>query len=351
MLYSDARTVGGAETSAGHLLSELPERFEVVVAGVDVRVAEAIASRRSGTPVEIVERVATKSDLSAIAEHVRLVRRVRPDILHVNLLSPWNGQYAQLAGILTPGVITVTVEHLPMPSTHRRQRLAKRALTRGLAAHVTVGERAGREIEQLVGLPHGSMVTIYNGVPDVAVEPVEAPVGGPVIGSLGRLTEQKCFDVLVRALPELPDASVVLVGDGPERPALERLADDLGVRDRLHITGWTDSARAHLCYFDVFALVSHYEAFPLAILEAMFAEVPIVATDVGSVSEAVRDGETGVLVPPGRPVDLARAIGSLLGEPERAATLARNARRAALERFTASAMASRYVQLYDRLLA
>jgi glycosyltransferase involved in cell wall biosynthesis len=354
MLYSDAVTPGGAEASAGHLLSELPERFEVVVAGVDARVAETIASRRPGTPVEVVERAADKRDLSAIAAHVRLMRRVRPDILHVNLFSPWNGQYAQLAGIVTPGVTTVTVEHLPMPWTHRRQRLAKRALTRCAAAHVAVGDRAAREIEQLVGLPRGTMMTIHNGVPDVAVEPVEPvepPASRPVIGSLGRLSEQKSYGVLIRALPELPDANLVLVGDGPERPALERLAEDLGVRERLHITGWTDSARAHLGYFDVFALVSHYEAFPLAILEAMLAEVPVVATDVGSVAEAVHDGETGLLVPPRRPADVARAIGSLLSEPERASALARNARRLALERFTASAMAERYVQLYDRLLS
>jgi glycosyltransferase involved in cell wall biosynthesis len=350
MLYSDAVMLGGAEASAGHLLGELPERFEVVVAGVDARVAETIASHRPGTPVELVERVGDKRDLSAIAAHVRLVRRVRPDILHVNLFSPWQGQYAQLAGVVTPGVTTVTVEHLPMPWTHRRQRLAKRVLTRRIAAHVAVGERAGREIERLVGLPSGTMVTIHNGVPDVAVEPVEPPVGRPVIGSLGRLSEQKSYDVLIRTLPELPEANLVLVGDGPERPALERLADDLGVRERLHITGWTDSARAHLGYFDVFALASHYEAFPLAILEAMLAEVPVVATDVGSITEAVRDGETGLLVPPRRPGDLARAIRSLLGEPERARALAQNARRAALERFTASAMAGRYVQLYDSLL-
>ncbi len=351
MLYSDAVTLGGAEASAGHLLSELPERYEAIVAGVDSRVAETIASYRPGTPVELVERVGGKRDLSAIAAHVRLVRRVRPDILHVNLFSPWEGQYAQLAGIITPGVTTVAVEHLPMPWTHRRQQLAKRALSRRVAAHVAVGERAAREIERLVGLPPGSVVTIYNGVPEVAVEPVEPPVRRPVIGSLGRLSEQKSYDVLIRALLKLPDANVVLVGDGPERPALERLAEELGVRERLHITGWTDSARAHLGYFDVFALVSRYEAFPLSILEAMLAGVPVVATDVGSVAEAVRDGHTGLLVPSGSPAEVARAIRSLLDEPEHARALARNARADILERFTASRMAANYVQLYDRLLS
>ncbi|HKN93587.1 MAG TPA: glycosyltransferase family 4 protein, partial [Thermoleophilaceae bacterium] len=221
----------------------------------------------------------------------------------------------------------------------------------GVAAHVAVGERAAREIERLVGLPQGSVLTIYNGVPDVPVQRAEPPLGRPVIGSLGRLSEQKSYDVLIRALAELPDAGLVLVGDGPERPALERLAEELGVRSRLHITGWTDSARAHLGYFDVFALVSHYEAFPLSILEAMLAGVPVVATDVGSVSESVHDGQTGVLVPPGSPAEVARAIRSLLDEPERARSLARNARQAALDRFTASAMAASYVRLYDGLLS
>jgi glycosyltransferase involved in cell wall biosynthesis len=341
--------VGGAEVSVGHLIAELPDRFDVTVVGVHPEVLQAIAARRPGTEVELLGRVRHKRDIGGIAEHLRLVRRVRPDILHVNLFTPWSGQYAQLAGVLTPGVRTVAVEHLPMPSTHRRQRLAKRALSRSVSAHVSVGERAGREIEELAGLPRGRIITIHNGVPDSCVSPLERPAGGPVIGSLGRLSEQKAYDVLVRALAELPDAQLVLVGDGPERARLESLARDLGVSDRLRITGWSDSASAHLAYFDVFALPSRYEAFPLAIVEAMLAEVPVVATDVGSVPEAVQAGVTGLTVQPGRADELARAISALLEDREHARELGRNARRLALERFTARAMADRYVELYDRL--
>ncbi|HEX8854564.1 MAG TPA: glycosyltransferase family 4 protein [Thermoleophilaceae bacterium] len=349
MIYSDALNVGGAEVSVGHLIAELPERFEVTIAGVQPDVVQSIAARRPGTNVEVLDRVRDKLDVVAIADHVRLLRRARPDILHVNLFTPWSGQYAQLAGVATPGVRTVAVEHLPMPATHRRQRFAKRALSRAVSAHVAVGERSAREIEQLVGLPTESIMTIYNGVPQNAPPPLERRADGPVVGSVGRLSEQKGYDLLVRALPDLPDAQLVLVGDGPERARLESLARELGVSERLRITGWSDKVSSHLAYFDVFALPSRYEAFPLAILEAMFAAVPVVAAEVGSVPEAVQPGVTGLTVAPGSASELASAIRSLLADPERARELGRNARRMALDRFSVRAMTDRYIALYDRL--
>jgi glycosyltransferase involved in cell wall biosynthesis len=213
---------------------------------------------------------------------------------------------------------------------------------------VAVGERAAREIEGLLGLRRGAVRAIPNGVPPAPPGPPPTPRhdGGLVIGSIGRLERQKAYDVLIRALAGLPGARLVLVGDGPERPALERLAGDLGVADRVAVTGWRPDARLSLAGFDVFALPSRWEGLPLVILEAMHAGLPVVATDVGSVAEAVRDGRTGLLVARDDVEGLRGALGRLLGDEPLRHRLGEAGRDLARARFSAPAMAAAYEELY-----
>ena len=130
------------------------------------------------------------------------------------------------------------------------QRWLKRVVSRRLAAHVAVSERAARLVESYAELLPGSVRVIYSGVPDVSLPPMPRLTSGRVVGSLGRLDELKGYDVLVRALPALPHVTAVLVGDGEARPRLERLAHELGVMERLVITGWENCARAYLATFD-----------------------------------------------------------------------------------------------------
>jgi glycosyltransferase involved in cell wall biosynthesis len=244
----------------------------------------------------------------------------------------------------------VAVEQLPSPPWSASQLRLKQLTAKFLSAHVAVGDRSAREVERLLGLRPGSVRTIHNGVPDL--EPGgdgRRPAAGPVIGAIGRLEAQKGFDILIRALPRLPDARVVFVGDGAERHALESLAAEVGVAERVDFAGWSKGPQEYLRSFDVFAFPSRFEGFPLAVLEAMLAELPVVASDVGSVAEAVVHGETGLLVPAEDPAALAAALGPLLEEPERRRRLGTRARALVLERFTAAGMARRYEALYHEL--
>src|SRR5207244_12000408 len=161
---------------------------------------------------------------------------------------------------------------------------------------------------------------------------------------------QKGYDVLLHALSALPDAALVLVGDGPERRALEALASSLGLDERVLFAGWQAQPRRYLTTVDVFALPSRFEGFPLAVVEAMLAELPVVASDVGSVPEAVREGETGLLVPPDDPARLAAALRRLPAEPPLRLRLGEQGRALALERFTAAAMARSFERLYEEIL-
>jgi glycosyltransferase involved in cell wall biosynthesis len=215
-----------------------------------------------------------------------------------------------------------------------------------------VGERAARRIEHLIELPPGSVETIDNGVPDVALNPMPRVGPGPVIGALGRFSPEKGFDLVLRSLATLPtEVTCVLVGDGPQREALEHLAEELGVRDRVVFTGWVGRPRDYLPGFDVVAMPSRFEAFGLVAIEAALAERPVVATDVDGIPDAVVDGSTGLLVPPEDPAALAEAISTLLGDPSTREEMGRRGRARSLERFSVERMAGSYEDLYRRLLS
>ena len=352
LVYSDAATVGGAELALGYLLAELDPGIEVGVLATAPEVARAIAAHRPGSPHGAVPAPRGEGDIRALRAHIGAIAAFAPDVLHANQAWPWACAYAEVAA-LRLGVRVLAVDHLPVDGAiPRRRRAARRALDRRLHGHVSVGERAARRVEEIVGLAPGSVGAVANGVPD-------PPAGDPppearedaalVVGSLGRLTAQKDFAALVRALPDLEGTRLVLVGDGPERPAVERLAGELGVADRLRITGWTPDARAWLGGFDVFALPSRWEGMPLSILEAMHAGLPVVASDVGSVAEAVVHGQTGFVVAPGDEGGLRRRVRELLGDPLLRARMGTRGRELAGERFTARAMARRYEAVYARL--
>jgi glycosyltransferase involved in cell wall biosynthesis len=309
-----------------------------------------IASRRPGTPTFTVRAPRDAGDWAALREHVRAVRAFSPDVLHANQAWPWACAYGEIAGLLTPGTSVLAVDHLPVVSAVTRiRRVSRRLLARRLQAHFAVGERAARLVEEIVGLAYGSVGSIPNGVPVERVEASPAREPGTVVGSLGRLTVQKRYDLLVRALPALSNTKLVLVGDGPERGALETLASELGVAGRLTITGWVTEARSHLRGFDVFALPSGWEGMPLGILEAMHAGLPVLATDVGSVAEAVTDGDTGYLVPPGDLDVIRERLAHLLADAALRVRMGARGRLVALERFTDTVMAARYEAIYSEM--
>lgn len=349
--YTDATARGGAEQTLGTLLAELDPAIRVTVLGVDRTVAEWVAERRPGTPVELVPEARNKADVAAVATHVAAVRRLRPDILHVNDFTPWRGQYAQLAGLLTPGVKVVVSEHSSARSASRTQRLAKRGLSRVAAAHVACGTWLAAEVERLLGRRPGSLRRIHNGIPPVLPPPTSDLPQGFVVGTVGRLTAEKGFDVLLRAAARVPDIQVVLVGQGPEAEPLRTLAEELGIGDRVRLTGWVRDSREYLVGYDAFALPSHTEGFPLTTLEAMLAGVPVVASDVGGVAEAVHHERTGLLVRPGDVDELAAALQRLVDDADLRRRLATDGQALVKERFTAPTMARRWEELYLEVLS
>ena len=160
-----------------------------------------------------------------------------------------------------------------------------------------------------------------------------------VVGSVGRLSPEKNQRLLLDAMREL-DATLVLVGDGPLRPDLERAAGS-----RVVLTGRRDDVARVLAAFDVFALSSDSEGLPLVLLEALASELPVIATQVGGVSDLIHDGRTGLLVPAGDVVRFATGLAALQQDPPKARAMAKAGRALVHERHDAERMTQRYLAL------
>jgi glycosyltransferase involved in cell wall biosynthesis len=351
LAYTDNSLIGGAEMSLVTLIGALGDTVQPALMATHRHVLEWIAERCPGVSATLLPHAGHKRELAAIAAHIRAIHHHRPDIFHANLHHSWSGTYGILAAQLARGVRTVAVEHSLWPVCTPGQRRRRQGLDRRLDGHVAVSSRLARDVEELLGLPAGTIGTIHNGVPDLRLEPLPRLREEPTLGFVGRLAaEEKGLDVLLHAVARLPDAAAVLVGDGPDRQQLERLAAELGIADRVVFTGWSDEVRRLLPTFDVLVQPSRREGFGIALVEAMLAEVPVVATDAGGMSEVVVDGVTGITVPPDDPDAVAAAAGALLRDLERRRAMGRDGRRIALERFSAQAMARGFTGLYERIL-
>lgn len=341
-LYVDADMIGGAERSTLNLFSRYSGPAELVLIATSPSVlAEAarLAPERQGL------LVSNRSDFrTRLREHRQLLRSLGLDLLQVTMPNPFTPRLPVFAARLER-VPVVLAEHLVRPAARWRGRVVARAVSALAAQHVAVGERSAVELRQFFGLAEQHVTVVYNGVPEVADAPRRFE-SRPVVVCAARFEHQKQLDVLVAAMAMLPAVRLVLVGDGSLREALETHAEAVGVRDRVEFPGWVPDARSWIAGGDVFVLPSREEAFPLVIVEAMLSGVPVVATDVGSVSEAVVDGVTGYVVDPGSVVHLASAVQHLLADPARARAFGEAGRRRALERFTIERMVAGYDRVW-----
>ncbi len=349
-VYTDAPGVGGGEIALGHLLAHVPADIDLLVLGTSAPVVDHVVARRPGTPSRLLPSSPRIGEVGVAAAHARALRLFRPDVLHVNLPVPWSGWYGIVAGIGCPGTAVVAVEQLPIKTQLEVERRLKRRLCARLAAHVAVSDHSAREVEAYARLPAGSVQVVHNGVPDLGpVEPVSHE--GVVLVAVGRLNAQKGFDVLLQALRQLhhPEGvRLLIVGGGEEHEALTRQSTALSLGDRVRITGWTDHVRDFLSQGDIFVLPSRSEGFPLAIVEAMLAGLPVVATDVGGVPESVLEGVTGLLVPKDDPERLATALQRLIADPDLRLRMGRRGREVARS-FTDERMAGAYLELWEQL--
>ncbi|HWP99574.1 MAG TPA: glycosyltransferase [Vicinamibacterales bacterium] len=363
---TDSEGVYGAESVILDLCAELralgqtPVIASIGEPGLEVKPLEA-AARQRGLEVRPV-RMRPGLNLAGALRLARLARDEAADVIHTH----------GYKGDILLGLLPRAVRKVPLVSTvhgftdlggpsrlslyYALDRLLLRRADRVVLVHRGLTGRRG-----LDRLHDPRWRVIENGIrpadpaPDGTLDPAIVRfcrAGGAVVGTAGRLSPEKGFDVALRALAELRSERVVrllLLGEGPERATLERLAAELGVADRVLLPGYRADARRYMRLFDVFILPSLTEGLPITLLEAMQAGVPIVATRVGGVAAVLDEGCGGLLVPPGDAARLAASIRRCLEDRDLAAALAAHARRQAAVRFTSRAMAVRYLELYREL--
>jgi glycosyltransferase involved in cell wall biosynthesis len=267
----------------------------------------------------------------------------RPDVVVVNLVDPSSNAAAVAAGLSVAP--TVGVLHLPGDTGSGATREQLAGLYRAMAAVLTPATGGKAQLMAAYGLPEDRVHVVANGV-DVPADPA-GPAGRsvPRIGGLGRLTEQKGFDVLIGAVGILREQGVPVElqigGAGREERRLRAAADRLPVR----FAGFVSDHRRFLAGLDLFCLSSRRETLPLVLLEAMAEGLPCVATDVGDVRTAV--GEAALVVPPDDATAQAAALRELLTDPARRRDLGCRARLLAEQTFDADLMARRTFAVLD----
>lgn len=345
-LYTNSSTIGGAEAVLADLVRHLASDVTVAVVGTDPTVVSWVASARSTADCVVVGKTlgrTTSGRLSAVLAHRRAFKDLGADLVHVNMSTSLSCTTAlvSLATLRTPYVL---VEHLPGQLSKVHHRVLKSAFVALAQAHVAVGERSAEQAARGLLFRRPPALTIRNGV---SVEPfVPRKHDGSTVGVACRLEHQKGVDVLLEAVARLPEVNLVVAGSGSREDALRRLAEQLGIRDRVDFVGWLSHVEELLAGIDLFVLPSRSEALPLAILEAMQGGVPVIATDVGSVRELVRDGETGLLVPPEDPVLLEKAIRRMLADFAGRERMRTAAQQLAMEEFSVDRMVHEYQNLY-----
>ncbi len=321
--------------------------------GMAARGVATLVACRAGGALETRARAALldvrplpfRGDLwpPAVWALARLLRRERPSTLLLH--DPHAVSAGLLAARLAGGGRCVAVRRVdfPLRSAFSRRKYAA-------CARVIVVSRAIGAVVERDGVPADRLRVVYEGVPDRAPQPggrqalaeLGVPEAAPVIGNVAALTGHKDHATLVDAMallrPRLPEARLVIAGEGELRPALERQVRGHGLADRVVFAGFRRDLDSLLPAFSVFCLSSQHEGLGTSLLDAMAFALPVVATAAGGIPEAVQDGVTGRIVPARAPAALADALASVLEDEAGRRELGAAGRRRYLERFTAERM-------------
>ena len=374
--------MGGPALHVAYLSAGLAERgYETtLVAGTLARGEESMARVAEERGVEVVvlpelsREIAPLHDLRAARELARLIRELRPQILHTHTAKA--GAVGRLAARLArdarPPIVVHTFHGHVLrgyfgPVRSRLFRLLERRLARAATALVAVSPEVRDDLVALGVAPREKFRVIRLGIEldrRVSAEAngraeLRRMMGIPperfVVGWVGRMTAVKRMDDVLSAFERLDaqgvDACLCLVGDGPDRPGAERKAHRLGIMRRCLFLGYQDDVAPFFAAFDAFLLPSGNEGTPVTTIEALAGGRPVVATRVGGLPDVVRDGEDGFLVEPGAVDELADRLARLAADGELRRRMGAAGRARVVERYSVQRLLGDMDSFYRELLA
>ena len=373
--------MGGPALHVAYLTAGLRERgyATTLVAGSLARGEDSMAFVADGLGVdverveELQREISPLRDVFAMVRLARIIRRVRPHILHTHTAKAGAiGRFAALlAGDARPPIIVHTFHGHVLrgyfgPLRSRMFAALERVLARSTTCLVAVSPQVRDDLVRLGVAPEEKFIVIRLGIEledrvdsdtDGRAETrrlLGIPSEAFTVGWIGRMTGIKRTDDVLLAFKRLRargvDARLCMVGDGPDRAAIERRAHDLGiVRDTLFL-GYQESVAPFYAAFDAFILPSANEGTPVTAIEALAAGRPVVATRVGGVPDVVRDGEDGFLVEAGDVDALAERLASLAADPGLRERMGTAGRGRVLPRYAVARLVDDVDRLYRSLL-
>ncbi len=350
-----------------------PEFPTLVAAGTPTdREGELTDPEVSVHRVPLVRPVSPATDMRALRAVRQLVQDTRPQVVHTHMAKAGTiGRLAVLSSrpATRPRLVHTFHGHVLEGYFAGPQQKAFIELERRLARRTDVIVAVSPEIrDELVDLGVGKAgqyrviplgldlapllaVGTRSGKPGTLRSMLGLGADVPLVGVLGRLVPVKDHATLFHAVAATPGAHLAVLGDGELRQELEGLSRHLEIADRTHFTGWWDDVPGALADLDVVALSSRNEGTPVALIEALAAGRPVVATDVGGVRHVVQDSVTGWLCPPADPAALAELLQRALVNRELAGRLAEEGRRRVAERFGRARMVADHIALFRELVA
>ncbi len=359
-------TIGGTEQLLRELLRNIHgERFRVHVCFLKSPGLMGAEILRLNFPVT-TNVLKHRFDFSGILKLARLFKEERTDVLflinHRNTIF-YGVLAAKLAGVRA--IVNRENEMFRRYSFHRLTMLGRRILHLWIDKVVAIADGHRDYIASVEKVPRSKIEVIYNGVDpqrfcsslssEEAKTRLGIPANSPVVSIIAVLRPDKAHEVFMNAarevLKSIPDTHFLIVGDGPERDRLDRLAHDLGIDGSVHFLGFRRELGDVLAAVDINALSSkpELETFSVAAIEAMSAGVPIVCTDVGCMKEIVLPGKTGYLVHVGDFQGLAARLIELIQNPAARRNMGKAAQVLVHEKLTVQKMASCYEDLFEEV--
>lgn len=375
--------VGGPALHVAYLTAGLAERGydTTLAAGTLGRGEESMAfiADAKGVQIEVIDElhrnITPLRDLRAVLRLADLIRRERPTILHTHTAKA--GAVGRVAAILAgrarPPIVVHTFHGHVLrgyfnPAVTYGFKTLERLLAKVTTRLIAVSPEVRDDLVQLGVAPASKFSVIRLGIEldqrvgdgdDVRAETrrvLGLGLGDPfVVGWVGRMTAVKRTDLVVRTFRALVDrgvdARLMLIGDGPDRDAMEELAHELGVMKRCLFLGYQDEVARFYDAMDAMLLPSVNEGTPVSVIESLAAERPAVATRVGGTPDVVRDGVDGFLVDSAEPDELADRLAELARDASRRAAMGEAGRARVMERYAVERLVDDIDELYRELLA
>ncbi len=301
-------------------------------------------------------------DIPRYVKLIGIIREYRPDIIHGAVFE--GVTMACVCGFLTRVPVVIAEETSDPQNRSRKADFLLRLLCKAADRMVAISEGTKRYLIERARIPASKVRLINNGcdlpnpVDAGRIEALKSELGirpgDFVVGSVGRLSnDHKRFTDIIEAVASLgdrPDIKILIVGDGPDRKMIEECAERHGMSDRLIMAGYQWDTTPYYMLMDLFCLASSREGFGIVAAEAMFNRLPALVTSVGGLKYVVEEGETGYIVPPFAPQDLAARIDVLSRDAELCRRLGNNGYQRAMREYSPQAYVARVDGLYKECM-